>query len=299
MPAQGQAAGPVQGADQAGPPRSKRRVVVGVALVGVAALVAGILVSVLGSGPNADAVVINAVTSAIGDKTAHVDVTSSSQVDGQRVTFTGTGAIDFTQNALQMTLTGNAAGQALTIQAIYVGETVYESVPEIAQVVPGKSWLSIDLSSLTQATGQSATASELGGDPIASLKLLTVQGNTVTALGPSTVDGQAVQGYSVTFNPSAVQSELTNANLPAWLKQAVSQVQIGSDLEKLYVDGTGDLVRFSQSVTEKVGSVGSLTEDESLDFSDFGAAVSITAPPADQVVPFSQFLQSAGNPTTN
>ena len=147
-------------------------------------------------------------------------------------------------------------------------------------------------------SGQSPSTGELGSDPIATLKLLTLQGNTVTDLGPSTVDGAAVEGYAVTFDPSVVQNEMNSANLPAWMKQIVSQIKVGGVSEHVYLDGAGDLVRVSQSASAKAGDLGSFSEDESFDFSLFGAPVSITAPPADEVVPFSQILQSAGQTTS-
>lgn len=39
----------------------------------------------------------------------------------------------------------------------------------------------------------------------------------------------------------------------------------------------------------------SINENVTMDFSNYGAAVSVTAPPADEVEPFQSFLQAAGS----
>lgn len=276
----------------------KRGVMIGVASVVVLTLVAGVLLATHGSGGDADAAIVRAVTSAIGDKTAHVEASSSVTVAGTSVAFTGSGAVDFTDNALQMTLDSNIGGQQLNIQAIYLGGVIYEGLPQIAELAPGKSWVSLDVSSLEQAAGQSA-ASGLGGNPLAMLHALALQGNQVADLGPATIDGESVQGYSVTLNHAVLGSEMANADLPDWMKQAVSQVQVNGGGEKVYITNSGDLVRQSMQMTEKVGSAGEVVSlNQSLDYSDYGAPVAISAPPADQVVPFSQFLELAGQTTS-
>ena len=271
---------------------------IGAASVVVLALLAGVLLATHGSGGDADAAIVRAVTSAIGDKTAHVEASSSVTVAGTSVAFTGSGSVDFTDNALQMTLDSSIGGQQLNIQAIYLGGVIYEGLPQIAELAPGKSWVSLDVSSLEQAAGQSA-ASGLGGNPLAMLHALALQGNEVADLGPATIDGEPVEGYSVTLNRAVLGNEMANANLPGWMKQAVSQVQVNGGGEKVYITNSGDLVRQSVEMTEKVGSAGEVVSlSQSLDYSDYGAPVAISAPPADQVVPFSEFLELAGQTTS-
>ena len=125
------------------------------------------------------------------------------------------------------------------------------------------------------------------------LRLLAEQGNTVVPLGPSTIDGTVVQGYSVTLNAATIEAQLAHANLPSWMSSALSQINIESVTNNVYVDGSGLLRRYSVSLTESAPSKGTITLDESLDFSDYGAPVSVSAPPAGQVVTFEQFLQAA------
>ncbi len=272
--------------------RRRRPVVLTVASVVALALITTMVVASQGGGTDADAAVITAVDTAIAGGSADLTATGSIVAAGQTVTFTGTGSMDFSTSAVSLDLTANAAGQQINEQAVYLAGVVYEQLPQIAQVAPGKSWVSLDLSSLTQAAGQGGTG--LGGNPLAMLHVLALQGNTVTDGGATTLDGQAVHEYDVSLNPAVIQQELDSANLPAWLKQAVSQVTVHGGSEKVYIDGTGQLAGASYAVEETAGAAGTVSVTESLGFTDYGTPVTISAPPADQVIPFSQLLQLAG-----
>ncbi len=255
------------------------------------ALLATIVVETQGGGTSAEAAVIHAVDTAIAGKTASVSVSGSVGTGDKTASFSGTGSVDFADNALSLDLGIDEAGQHVGEQALYLAGVIYEQVPGVAEVAPGKSWISVDLSSLTQTSNQGATG--LGDNPLAMLHALALQGNTVSDLGATTFDGQAVDGYSVTLDPTAIQKEVDSANLPAWLKQAVSQVTIHEGAEKVYVDEAGQLAGATFSLVESTGSVGTVTVNESLGFSDYGTPVSIAAPPTDQVIPLNQ-LEALG-----
>jgi hypothetical protein len=278
------------------PPHTRRRGALAVAAAVVAAVcVAVSVVVVLGGGAttNASAAVIDAVNSSLAGKTAHVTLTESVQEAGQGFTVNGTGTIDFNQNALDLQASGNVAGQQLNLELMYVGGTMYLQIPGISQVEPGRSWVSLDLSSIAnQSGGGGAGALGSGGNPTATLQLLAQQGNTVTPIGSSTVDGVDVQGYQVTLSRAAIEAELAKANLPSWMRQAASNVNIGDTSYKVYVDGHGLLRREAISMQIGVSSQQAAVSVQ-MDFTDYGAPVNVQAPPADQVVDFSTFLQDA------
>ncbi|HLX88455.1 MAG TPA: hypothetical protein VKR22_08395, partial [Acidimicrobiales bacterium] len=71
---------------------------------GVAVMVAlsATLVVVLGTTNSAEATVVDSVQSTLADRTAHVSLDLEVGTAGHEVTATGTGAIDFTQNALDL-----------------------------------------------------------------------------------------------------------------------------------------------------------------------------------------------------
>ena len=278
------------------PPRTRRRGALAVAAALVAAVCLAVsLVVALGGGstPSAAAAVINAVNSSLADKTAHVTLTESVQEAGQDITVNGTGSIDFSQSALDLQASGNVAAQPLNLELMYLGGTMYLQIPGISRVEAGKSWLSLDLSSIAnQSGGGGAGALGSGGNPTATLQLLAQQGNTVTPIGSSTVDGVDVQGYQVTLSHAAIEAELNKANLPSWIRQAASNVNLGEASYKVYVDGHGLLRRDVFSSHMSV-SAQQATVSAQMDFTNYGAPVNIQAPPANQVVDFSQFLQDA------
>jgi hypothetical protein len=68
----------------------------------------------------------------------------------------------------------------------------------------------------------------------------------------------------------------------------------------VYVNGSGLLAAMTVDTTETV-SGHTVTSDITLDFSDYGVPVNVTAPPADEVAPFQSLLQAAesSNASTN
>ena len=272
--------------------RPRRRVFTVVALL-VLAAAGGALVPEVGGGRSAEAAVIDSVDTTMAAQTAHVTMNLAVNAPSVTVTGSGTGGIDFGQNAMQLQMTVGVSGQEVQMQAVYLAGSIYEQIPGIGQLIPGKSWISLDLSSLGASSGQSSSALGSGDNPTAMLRLLTQQGNTVVPLGPSTIGGTSVQGYSVTLDAAAIKAQLAHANLPSWMATALSQLNVQNTTLMAYIDSSGLLRRFSLDLTETVATSGKVTVDESLDFTDYGAPVNITAPPPDQVASFNQFVQGA------
>lgn len=270
------------------PPRRRRhgtRAALGAAGAAVV-LVAGLVVA-LGGQSNAEATVLGAVDSTMADGTAHLTFNLTGGAGGATINATGTGQIDFTQNALQMDLSMVAGGQSIDLQAVYLGGTVYEGLPQIAQIEPGKSWVSLDLASITSPAGIGGSgALSVQGNPAQMLRMLTEQGNFATSIGSSTIGGVSVQGYDVTISADKIRTELAAADIPV-------DIGIKALDYKVYIDSQGLLRRTTISMGVSAQGV-TVTMNESLDFTDYGTPVDVTAPPADQVVSFQQFAQDAG-----
>jgi hypothetical protein len=288
----------VGGSDATPTRRPRKRLVSCLAAVVVLAAV-GSVVAVVTGGKSAEAAVIDSVNSTMADRTADISMNLSAHVStgtatgSGTVTGTGSGAIDFSQNAMQLQINVGVANQQIQMQTVYSDGSIYENIPGIDEIVPGKTWVSFDLSSLGASTNQSPSSLGTGNNPAAMLHLLTQQGNKVVALGSSTVDGVSVQGYSVTLNAAAIKSKLATAKLPSWMTSALKDVNFQDTTVKVYVDGSGFLRRMALNLTETVASAGQVTADESLDFSNYGTAVNVSAPPSDQVVSLQQFVQAA------
>jgi len=278
--------------------RRWRRPTASVAVIVLIAAVVGAVVGTSGgTGPSsqAGAAVVKAVDHALGAQSAAVSISEQGSIGPVTLNFTGTGGINFSNNSYQMSLSGQVDGQSVTIEGIYIGGSVYEGIPQLSQLAPGKSWISLNLSSLAKAS-QTSETSALGSNPLATLQTMAQQGNTVTPLGTSTVDGQSVEGYSVTFSQAVLNKELHSATLPSWMRTAVSQTSLTSATEKVFINGT-TLVQVSTATDVNTQASGEAKVSESLDFSDYGTAVVVTPPASSETIPFAQFLKLAKQAT--
>jgi hypothetical protein len=257
-------------------------------------LIAAGVVAVLGSGGTSPQTgVLDAVNTALSDNTAHVNVEESLSGPAT-VQVTGSGDVNFTQNAMQLEATVTSGSQSEAFDYVYLSDMVYAHVPGIEQLLPGKSWVSIDLSQLAQAAGVNGNLGGLGSNPVSVLHLLVAQGNTVTPIGSSTIEGTTVQGYAIDFSPSVINAALESPSLPAWMRLVQQGVHLESMTSNVYVDGSGNLRRTTNQVTETVDSVTATIRGEA-DYSDFGQTVAISAPPDTDVATFQQLLEAAGN----
>ena len=258
-------------------------------------LVGGGVFLLFGRHADADAAVADAVGAALASHSADFSVSGSGGAAGQTFTLTGSGAIDFTQNAMQMSLTVSSGSEQVTEQAVYLDKVMYLNLGSaIGQIVPGKSWIALDLGQLTQGNAAQSlgTGSSLGDDPAAALQALAQDGNQATDLGSSTINGIAVEGYAVHIDAATLNADIAKENLPSWMRDAVASVSNPNVDYKVYVDNSGRLVRMTTETTATVRGL-SVNEGVAMDFSDYGATVDVSVPPAGAVEPFQTFLQQA------
>ena len=289
--------------------RQGLRRVIPLTIVGVMSLAAAgaAVVAVVGTSPSADAAVASAVTSTLNDRTADVTLSGSAGISQLTIPITGSGAIDFSQNDLQLQLGIPVPGGAQSVaeKIIYVDKTIYVNVAGIAtRLLPGKSWISMDASqvsgnsALTPATraGRRRVAHQPGGP----LKLLSQGGGQATDLGPSTVNGQSVEGYSVAIDGRGATAGDAATKLPA-LPSLPSSLHLGSSLiggdshigyQVFITKATGRLARMVTSISLTI--IGeTISDDMTMDFTNLGAPVDISAPPASEIIPYQQYLQLA------
>jgi hypothetical protein len=132
-----------------------------------------------------------------------------------------------------------------------------------------------------------------GANPEQMLQLLASQGNVVSRIGSSTVDGVAVDGYEVLINNVAAEAQLSTSGLPASVVQAEEQFlkAVGPIVYKLYVDSDNQLRAMDFAMTVPGTSETSVAAQ--VTFSDFGVPVSLTAPSPSAVASWEQFLYVA------
>jgi hypothetical protein len=269
---------------------------VGVALVAVIALVVGMVGMVgLGGGSGtpqpvtSSGIVLTSAQTTLATKTADLHMTMAIQVPGAgQITASGYGAVDFANDAAQATITyaGSPQLAATQIQEVFTGQNLYLSIPEISQLVAGKSWISTPVAAANSITPGSS-------NPAAMFQVLTSEGDKVTPLGPSLIGGEAVHGFHVAIGLADLLKR-AEADVPASVVQEVKSMFGRAGIQmSVYVGDDTHLVRritFSMHLSIRSTVVSAQATE---DISNYGAPVSISAPPADQVISLPQFEQAA------
>jgi hypothetical protein len=258
----------------------------GVAIAVVAAVAAG-----CGGGSNALSLdpVAAAATKTLAAGAARVRFTLA--LDGPQsaagsVRVRGTGAIDATSGELTFRLASPLAqlSPGTTLKEIFLEQNgdyvVYLRLGVLAAQLPGgKHWVELDVSKLGKSAGldlgKLLSGSQL--QPSDVLSMLSSEGAKIRKVGPARIDGTATTHYRVTVDTAkALEAKgLTSpllAGVAAQLPEVPEDVWIGKD-------GLVRRIRVSlgpQSQTR-------LRLNMTMDLYDYGAHVSIAAPPSSDV----------------
>lgn len=249
-----------------------------------------------GAAPSASpsVVLLRAVQSTEQQNSADIDMKLQARIDGKVVGLTGSGAIDLTNNAMQLTMHIHGLPSAISsfvsqISVISVDGTTYVSIPEISKIVPGKTWISQPSTSSSTTGAQIANASDM-------LRVLSAKGAVVTKAGSTTIGSTPVTAYDVTIPPAVVRSRLSSVGISASDAAAVEQFfDHGGLTFHVYVSSDNRIRRLSLSIAVPASS-GTPASNEALtiDFTNYGTPVSITAPPASQVASLQQLKGLTG-----
>ncbi len=261
------------------------------AAIAVVFVGAGITVYALnGNGTNPASAVESAVANLHRAKTAEIAIAATIDTGGGSIKMTGNGETNVLTNATNETVTYNIGAESLSERAILDGPTAYFNYgPEVGRIVPRKSWVSMDV-------GQSNTSGSQGvgiySDPVAMVAVLGSSGTVVHALGASTVNGVAVQGYGIDLSAAGIHRLIQSTYLPSSMKSELAASHFSRLDYIAFVDGSHHLTDVRTVADYSVaGEQFSARGDLSL--SDYGVPVSITDPPASEVVPFQQFQRIA------
>jgi hypothetical protein len=225
---------------------------------------------------------------------------------GKTLRMRGTGAIDGTSAELSFKL-GSMLGQmGLPSSAGSLAQLQHATIKEIAleqngdyviymrlgflssQLPGGKQWIKLDVSKLGKAAGLDLGKLLSGSQfqPSDLLGMLTSEGAKIQKVGPATVDGVATTHYRVTIDLAKVlqskglTSPLLNG-ITAQMKTANSEVWIGKD-------GLVRRVRVSYDVPRGYEP---MPMAMTMSLYDYGAHLSIAAPPSSQVFDATSFAQ--------
>jgi len=210
---------------------------------------------------------------------------------GQAETVTGEGVADFAANQLQMTMSAGAQ----RIDMVMKGTTMYMRMPG-QSLVPGKSWLKMDLNAVAKSSGQ-----QLGGlgkgagasDPTQALALLKGASSDVQEVGREQIRGTDTTHYKANIDLRKA-AEQQGPEAKKQLEQILKQAEVQSFPADVWIDDQGRLRQMRYKLQMRgvgAGQQGSATVDTTMQLFDFGTRVRVEAPPADQVADFSEMLQ--------
>ena len=233
--------------------------------------------------------VLLAAQRGIADRSARFTMSMSA---GSALAFqeSGTGAIDFTNDSAQMDMSVSVLSEKIHVTAVVVAGAVYEDLSGLpgfkGLLKPGKSWIEIPVQgSLSESDGLGAT-----GNPASFLLALTRKGLKVTSIGTSRVDGVSVTGYEVKFPENLATLGPGVGSLPS----AAQQILRGITMH-VWIDGSGLLRRMTMSLSSPAASSGIGTIKLTMDLSDYGTPVKVTAPPSSEVENFKSMTGRLGS----
>ncbi len=189
-------------------------------------------------------------------KTGRFKITTSGT--GIPGNYSVSGAYDLDNDAMEMDVTGGSRSAAAGAETLIVGGKAYVKVPAGLGAGLTKPWMSIAIPG-GSGLGSSVTA---GLQPQQMLKELQAVTGGLTVLGHETIDGVDTTHYHGT----------------------IKAAHVGTIPIDIWVDGQGRLVRQQTSVSglqgmSDSGSTPSGDVEVTIDYTDLGGPVSITAPP--------------------
>jgi len=263
----------------------------GFAIVAAAALTAG-----CGGGSSSNALALDPVSAAV-TKTQNAGAArvrfaltlGNPQQAGETIRLHGAGVIDGTSGELTIKLdsalrqAGIAPGASL--KEIFLQQdgdyVVYMQLGFLAASLPdGKHWIELDLSKLGKSAGVDFGKLLSGSQfqPTDVLSMLKAEGAEVRKVGAETVDGAATTHYHVTVDMAkALQAKGVTSPLLSGMAAEIPKVPEDVWIRK---DGLVSRVRISLNVPQADKSIRMAM---TMDLFDYGAHVTIAAPPSSEV----------------
>ena len=183
----------------------------------------------------------------------------------------------------------------MTVTALMVGQTLYLDAPQLAPDLGGKPWARLDLTSASSAADQAfAALSSLAQDtdPLTAIHELLATGDLAEDGADQQIDGVAATHYrgkilvDSELSGSQAQQYLTADQIKQLQTLATAQGMTGATVD-LWVGPNGLPVRSEIGIASTQGD-----DFIELDYTGWGTAAPVTAPPADQVANVDSLLPS-------
>ena len=187
-----------------------------------------------------------------------------------------------------------------TLSEILVGNVIYMDYPALsAELGSGKQWMEINLAKVTSLGSLSSLLDSARNDnPTTQIAALVASGS-VTKVGTETVQGQQTTHYAGDLDASQLlsagntASNLTPSQLSS-LKDEIKSVGVSTVKVDLWVASNG--LPVEEKYSEKT-TAGTVVGD--LYMSDWGAPVSVGAPPASEVTDMTSQINAQASATAS
>jgi len=223
--------------------------------------------------------------------TMSIDITDGTTQ--KTFSITANGVFDQHQGEMTMDMSsvlqsaGLPSGSASEMKFIYLEEdgdpVMYMNSPPLASQLPGgKSWIRLDLEKAGKSLGVdfNQVMSQSSQNPAQTLDMLRASGQ-IDKVGPDTVNGVATTEYKGTID-LAKAAELHGGAAQQLVQRLIAQGAPSHIPFEVWIGDDG-LVRQLRT-TEDIQTGGkSLSAVVTIDMSDFGTDVSVSAPPAGEV----------------
>lgn len=217
-----------------------------------------------------------AATTAQG--TARMSMTMSFDIGGQETGVSADGGVDMGSNRARMTFRSTVLPGP--IEVLVDDTTVYVSatLPALQAQAAGKPWVAVDSSDSVPVFGNELLGG--GSDPLQSLRLLQDKGIVRSVRENGTQD---VRGVRTTRHVADVDAAEMTASVASPEAEAVADLMRDADAElEVWLD-QDDVLRRSVFRISVQAMGQSISGTVTTELFDFGVAVDVAPPPADQV----------------
>jgi hypothetical protein len=246
-----------------------------------------------------DSAAISLVADAMNkaDSAGTVKVTGTMSAPGMSTPMTINAEEQYSPS-VAMSMSLQVEGQ--TLSEILVGDVIYMDYPALsAELGSGKQWMEIDLAKVTSLGSLSSLLDSARNDnPTTQIAALVASGS-VTKVGTETVQGQQTTHYAGDLDASQLlsagntASNLTPSQLSS-LKDEIKSAGVSTVKVDLWVASDG--LPVEEKYSEKT-TAGTVVGD--LYMSDWGAPVSVGAPPASEVTDMTNQINAEASATAS
>lgn len=226
--------------------------------------------------------------------TLHMTMTGP---NGQ-TTAQGHGITSFThpvRASISMVMQVPGLATPMSVSERVLGTTIYMKMPLLQNEIPGaKPWMKLDLEAMGKAHGIDfgAIMNSSSSNPATIMSYLQGISSNIQNIGTETVNGVQTTHYKATVDVRRMIAHLerTNPKAASSMQHAMALTGTSSEPVDVWIDDQG-LLRQETVHTGMPAQGTSMTF--TMNLSDFGVAVDVTAPPASQTSDFMKLLRQA------